>query len=87
MYWSARKHKSYTGGTRGLAVSILGLAMLCGVDLKKGGEMIEIFVFVILVAMFFVDHRLQKLVKIQQEILVEIKRQHYERKAETELTK
>jgi len=61
--------------------------MLCGVNLKKGGEMIEIFVFVILVAMFFVDHRLQKLVKIQQEILAEIKRQHYERKAETELTK
>ena len=44
--------------------------------------MIEIFVFVILVAMFFVDHRLMKLVKLQEQMLAEMKRQHYEKWAE-----
>ena len=35
--------------------------------------MIEIFVFVILVAMFFVDHRLHTLVKLNREMLEAMK--------------
>jgi hypothetical protein len=31
--------------------------------------MIEIFVFIIMAGMFFLDHRLSKLVRIQREIL------------------
>ena len=42
--------------------------------------MIEIFVFIILVGMFFIDHRLAKLVKIEREILAEMRRQYYEKK-------
>jgi hypothetical protein len=34
--------------------------------------------------MFFIDHRLAKLVKIEREILAEMKRQYYEKKAEQE---
>jgi hypothetical protein len=44
--------------------------------------MIEIGFLIIVVGVFFVDHRLQKLVKIQQEILAEVKRQYYEKNAE-----
>jgi hypothetical protein len=36
--------------------------------------MIEIFVFVIMAGMFFLDHRLSKLVKIQREILLATQR-------------
>ena len=39
--------------------------------------MIEIFVFVILVGMFFVDHRLSRLLKIQRAILEELRKKNY----------
>ena len=48
----------------------------------------EIVIFLILVGMFFLDHRLAKLVKIEREILDEMKRQYAEKKREasTEFT-
>jgi hypothetical protein len=36
--------------------------------------MIEIFVFIIMAGMFFLDHRLSKLVRIEREILLATQR-------------
>jgi hypothetical protein len=35
MYWSPRKHKRYTGGTRGLAVSIIGACDVVRRELER----------------------------------------------------
>jgi len=40
---------------------------------------IEFLLVLILIGMFFVDHRLNKLVKIEREILAEMKRQYSEK--------